>query len=102
MAYVSICFNRDVRDEGEHFEEAVELLADAIEGFFGYKLGNPSTNEQNYQAMLWAAANVSGLVARERPAYDFGYSEEQDADLMKLLNGSPYPPYTPYSTKTYT
>ena len=92
----------NVRDEGEHFEEAVELLADAIEGFFGYKLGNPSTNEQNYQAMLWAAANVSGLVARERPAYDFGYSEEQDADLMKLLNGSPYPPHTPYSTKTYT
>ena len=80
----------------------MELLADAIEGFFGYKLGNPSTNEQNYQAMLWAAANVSGLVARERLAYDFGYSEEQDADLMKLLNGSPYPPYTPYSTKTYT
>jgi len=100
MAYVSICFNRDVRDEGEPFEKAVELLADAIEGFFGYKLGNPSTNEQNYQAMLWAAANVSGLVARERPTYDFGCSEEQDADLMKLLNGSPYPPLTPYSTKT--
>lgn len=100
MAYVSIYLNREVRDEGKPFEEAVELLADAIEGFFAYKLGNPSINEKNYQAMLWAAANVSGLVARERPAYDFGYSEEQDADLMKLLNGSPYPPLTPYSTKT--
>lgn len=102
MADVSIYFNREVRDEGKPFEEAVELLADAIEGFFAYKLCNPSTNEQNYQAMLWAATNVSGLVSRERPAYDFGYSEEQDADLMKLLNGSPYPPYTPYTTKTYT
>ena len=94
MAYVSVYLNREVRDEGKPFEEAVELLAHAIEGFFGYKLGNPSTNEQKYQAMLWAAAIVSGLVARERPVYDFGYSEEQDADLMKLLNGSPYPPFT--------
>ena len=73
----------------------MQLLAEPIENFFGYKLSNPDINEQNYQAMLWAAANVSGLVAGERPVYEFGYSEEQDADLMKLVDGSPYPSFTP-------
>ena len=96
MADVSIYFNREVRDEGKPFEEAVELLADAIEGLFAYKLGNPNINEQNYQAMLWAVANISGLISRQRPVYDFGYSEEQDAELIKLTHGSPYPPLTPY------
>ena len=96
MAYVSIYLNREVRDEGEPLEEAVALLADAIEGYFGYKLGDLDINKQNYQAMLWAAAHVSGLVSRERPTYQFGYSEEQDADLMKRVDGSPYPPFTPY------
>jgi hypothetical protein len=96
MADVSIYFNREVRDEGKPFEEAVELLSDAIEGFFAYKLGNPNINEQNYQAMLWAVANISGLISRQRPVYDFGYSEEQDAELTKLTHGSPYPLSTPY------
>ena len=96
MADVSIYLNSEVREEGKPFEEAVQLLADAIEGFFGYKLGDTVINEQNYEAMLWAVAHVSGLVAKERPNYEFGYSEEQDAELMKLVDGSPYPPFTPY------
>ena len=96
MAYVSIYLNSEVRDEGKPFVEAVELLVDAIEGFFGYKLGDPNINEQNYKAMLWAATNISGLVARERPVYEFRHSEEQDADLMELVDGSPYPPFTHY------
>ena len=91
MAYVSIYLNSEVREEGKPFEEAMQLLADAIEGFFGYKLGDTLINEQNYEAMLWAAAHVSGLVAKERPSYEFGYSDEQDAKLMELVVGTPYP-----------
>ena len=91
MAYVSIYANREVRDEAKPVEEALQLLADAVEEFFGTKLGDPEINEQNYQAMLWAAAHVSGLVSSERPAYQFGYSDEHDAELMKLVRGTPYP-----------
>lgn len=91
MADVSIQLNREVREAGKPFEEAVQLLADAIEGFFAYKLGDPDIHEHNYKAMLWAANNVSGLVSRERPAYEFGYSKQQDAELMELMDGTPYP-----------
>lgn len=91
MADVSIYLNREVREEGKPFEEAMQLLADAIEGFFAYKLGDPDINEKNYIAMLWAVTHVSGLISRQRPAYDFGYSDEQDAELMELMTGTPYP-----------
>ena len=94
MAYVSIYLNREVNDQGAPLEEALQLLVEAVEGFYGHKLGDPDLNEANYCAMLWATSNVSGLVAKERPVYEFGYSEEQDAELMKLVEGSPYPPKT--------
>lgn len=91
MAKVSIYLNSEVREEGKPLVDAMQLLADAIEGFFGYKLGDPDIHEQNLKAMLWTVAHVSGLVAKERPHYEFGYSDEQDAELMKLVDGSPYP-----------
>lgn len=96
MADVSIYLNREVREEGKPLVDAMQLLADTIEGFFGYKLGDPDINEQNLKAMLWAVANVSGLISRQRPAYEFGYSDEQDSELMELMTGTPYPPFTPY------
>lgn len=92
MANVSIYLNSEVREQGKPFEEAVQLLADAIEGFFGYKLGDPDINEQNLHAMQWAVLHVAGLISKERPHYEFGYSDEQDAELMELVDGSPYPP----------
>ena len=92
MANVSIYLNSEVREEGKPFEEAVQLLADAVEGFFGYKHGDPDINEHNYKAMLWAAAHMSGLVTKERPYCEFGYSDEQDVELMELMTGTPYPP----------
>ena len=79
------------REEGKPFEEAMQLLADAIEGFFAYKLGDPEINEQNLHAMQWAVLHVAGLISKERPHYEFGYSDEQDAALMKLMMGTPYP-----------
>ena len=91
MANVSIYLNSEVREEGKPLVDAMQLLADAIEGFFGYKLGDPDVNEQNYKAMLWAVSHVSGLVSKERPHYEFGYSDEQDAELMELMMGTPYP-----------
>lgn len=96
MAKVSIYLNSEVREEGKPFEEAVQLLADAIEGFFGYKLGDPDINEKNLLAMQWAALHLAGLISKERPQYNFGYSDEQDAELMKLVDGTPYPPFSPF------
>ena len=96
MADVSIYLNSEVREEAKPFEETMQLLADAIEGFFAYKLGDPDINEKNYLAMLWAVANLSGLIAKERPHYEFGYSDEQDAELMEFFDGPPYPSFTPY------
>lgn len=91
MADVSIQLNREVREEGKPFEEAMQLLADAIEGFFAYKLGDPDINKKYLETMQWAALHLAGLVSRERPIYDFGYSAEQDAELMELMTGTPFP-----------
>lgn len=96
MAVVSIHLNNEVRQEGKPLVDAMQLLADAIESFFGYKLGDPEINEQNLKAMHWAALHVAGLISKERPHYEFGYSDEQDAELMELMTGTPYPPFTPY------
>lgn len=91
MADVSIYLNHEVREQGKPLVDAMQLLADAIEGFFGYKLGDQDINEQNLNAMHWAALHVAGLVSKERPHYEFGHSDAQDAELMKLMMGTPYP-----------
>ena len=91
MAKVSIYLNSEVREEGKPLVDAMQLLADAIEGFFGYKLGDPDIHEQNLKAMQWAVLHVAGLVSKQRPLYEFGYSDEQDAELMQLMTGTPYP-----------
>ena len=72
MANVSINLKSEVRDEGKPVVDAMPLLADAIEGFFGYKLGEPDINEQNLKAMQWAALLVAGLISKHRPANKLG------------------------------
>jgi len=47
--------------------------------------------DANYKAMIWGVARLSGLVSEERPSYGFGYSDEHDAELEKLLFGIPFP-----------
>ena len=68
----------------------------AVEGYYAYITGCTDLNERNYVAMLWASNHLSGLISQLRPVYEFGYSEEQDAELSDLMAGPPYPPYTPY------
>lgn len=92
MANMTICLNSEVREGGKPFEVAVQRLADAIEGFFGHKLGDPDINEKNLHATQWAVLHVASLVSKQRPHYEFGYRDEQDAELIKLVDGSPYPP----------
>lgn len=96
MANVSISLNSEVREMGEPVRRALQLLADAVEGYFAYRHGDPDKCEQNYEAMQWGANYLSGFIAAERPTYEFGYSKEQDAELWELFVGPPYPPYTPY------
>ena len=52
--------------------------------------------DANYNAMICSTSHLAGLVSKERPSYEFGYSDEQDAELKKLLDGIPFPPDTPY------
>ena len=98
MTNVMIRTHSEFRDEVKPLEEALQNFVDAAEGYYGYILGNPHKCEQNYIALLWAANNLAGQAARLRPMYDFGYNEEQDAALHKLMDGPPYPPVNPYST----
>jgi hypothetical protein len=85
-------FNKDIKP----LETALEGIIDALGGYFGYIYGDPDLNEKNYLAVLWATNQLSGLVSKMRPVYEFGYSEEQDAKLSDLMENSPYKPYNPY------
>lgn len=52
--------------------------------------------DANYHAMLWGVAHLSSLISKERPSYEFGYSDEHDEELKTLFDGVPFPPDTPY------
>ena len=98
MATVELRIHSDLTEDARPFEEALQLFADAAEGYFAYKMGDLDLNEQNYQAMLWTAASLSGLVAELRPVFQFGFREEEDKKLMALIDGPPYPPASPYAS----
>ena len=96
MAQLRISVHSELRDEAQPLVDALQHVADSIEGYYGYIMGCQNKMDANYQAMLWGVTRLSGLVSEERPSYGFGYSDEHDAELQKLLNGIPFPPDTPY------
>lgn len=98
MTNVMIRTHSEFSDEVKPLEEAMQSFLDAVEGYYAYKHGDPDKCEKNYIALQWAANNMAGQVAQLRPMYEFGFSEEQDAALHKLMDGPPYPPDNPYST----
>ncbi|MDA8954826.1 hypothetical protein N8067_03065 [Planktomarina temperata] len=96
MAKIEIRVHSDFDEDIKPLEAAFKGAADAVEGYYAYITGCTDLNERNYVAMLWASNHLSGLISQLRPVYEFGYSEEQDAELSDLMAGPPYPPYTPY------
>ena len=96
MAKVQISVHSDLREDAQPLVDALQHIADSIEGFYGYKMGCQGKMDANYKAMIWGVARLSGLVSEERPSYGFRYSDEHDAELEKLLFGIPFPPDTPY------
>ena len=88
MATVELRIHSDLTEDARPFEEALQLFADAAEGYFAYKMGDLDLNEQNYKAMLWAG-HLCGLVAELRPVFEFGFSEEE-MKLTALIDGPPY------------
>ena len=97
MAQLRISVHSDLRDEAQPLLDALQLVADSIEGYYGYKMGCSGKMDANYNAMIWGANHLAGLISKERPSYGFGYSDQQDAELKKLFDGVPSPPDTPYS-----
>ena len=96
MAKVQISVHIDLRQDAQPLVDALQHVADSIEGYYGYKMGCSGKMNANYNAMIWGANHLAGLISKERPSYGFGYSDEHDAELEKLLFGIPFPPDTPY------
>ena len=96
MAQLRISVHSDLRDEAQPLLDALQHMADSIEGYYGYKMGCSGKMDANYNAMIWGANHLAGLISKERPSYEFGYSDEHDAKLKKLFDGVPFPPNTPY------
>lgn len=96
MAKLQLSVHSDLREQAQPLVDALQHVADSIEGYYGYMMGCPDKMDANYQAMLWGVTNLSSLVSKERPSYEFGYSDEQDAEFKKPLEGVPFPPDMPY------
>ena len=96
MAKLQLSVHSDLREQAQPLVDALQHVADSIEGYYGYIMGCPDKMDANYNAMIWGTNHLAGLVSKERPSYEFGYSDEQDAELEKLLLGIPFPPDTPY------
>jgi len=97
MAQLRISVHSDLRDEAQPLLDVLFHVANSVEGYYGHIMGCQNKMDANYQAMLWGVTHLSGLVSKERPSYEFGYSDEHDAKLKKLFDGVPFPPDTPYS-----
>ena len=96
MAKLQLSVHSDLREQAQPLVDALQHVADSIEGYDGYIMGCQDKMDANYNAMIWGTNHLAGLVSKERPSYEFGYSDEQDAELEKLLLGIPFPPDTPY------
>ena len=96
MAKLQLSVHSDLREQAQPLVDALQHVADSIEGYYGYIMGCQDKMDANYNAMIWGTNHLTGLVSKERPSYEFGYSDEQDAELKKLLEGIPFPPDTPY------
>jgi hypothetical protein len=97
MAKLQLSVHSDLREQAQPLVDALQHVADSIEGYYGYIMGCQDKMDANYNAMIWGTNHLAGLVSKERPSYEFGYSDEQDAELEKLLLGIPFPPDTPYT-----
>lgn len=96
MAKLQLSVHSDLREQAQPLVDALQHVAEPIEGYYGYIMGCQDKMDANYNAMIWGTNHLAGLVSKERPSYEFGYSDEQDAELEKLLWGIPFPPDTPY------
>ncbi len=91
MAKLQLSVHSDLREQAQPLVDALQHVADSIEGYYGYIMGCQDKMDANYNAMIWGTNHLAGLVSKERPSYEFGYSDEQDAELEKLLLGIPFP-----------
>lgn len=102
MAKLEISVHSDFHEEAQPLLDALLQMANSVEGYYGYKMGCQGNMDKNYDAMIWGANHLAGLVSKELPSYEFGYSDKQDAELRKLLDGVRFPPDTPYDCSTQT
>ena len=96
MAKLEISVHSELREEAQPFMDALQHVADSIEGLYGYKMGCQDTMDTNYYAMLWGVNHLAGLVSKERPSYLCAYCDQTVMELDKLVDIPPFKPYTPY------
>jgi hypothetical protein len=96
MAKLQLSVHSDLREEAQPLVDALQNVADSIEGYYGYIMGCQDKMDANYNAMIWGTNHLAGLVSKERPSYGFEFNEDNDAEHKKFLYGIPFPPDTPY------
>ena len=85
----------EIRSFAQRLLDALLRFANCVNVFF-YKMGVQYKMDANYQAMLWGANHLAGLVSKKRSSCEFGYSDEHYAELKKLLEGIPFSPDKSY------
>lgn len=95
MAKLELSVHSDFREEAQPLLDALEHIADSIEDFYGSKTGCENKLDANYNAMLWGANHLAGIVSKERPSYGFDFNEDNDAELKKFIYAKPFKPDKP-------
>ena len=63
MATVSIRIHSEVEEYGDLLRDALQLTAEATEGFCSYLHGDPDKMEGYHQQMLWEAVKLLTIIS---------------------------------------
>ena len=85
----------EIRSFAQRLLDALLRFANCVK-IFSIKWTVSTKMDANYQAMLWGANHLAGLVSKKRSSCEFGYSDEHYAELKKLLEGIPFSPDKSY------
>ena len=89
MAIFEISVHSELREEAQPLVDALQYVADFIEGLYGYKMGCQDTMNTNEYASLWGSNHLAGHVSKERHRYGFQFSHDNDVELKSSCMENP-------------